>query len=271
MKSNPKTASNRGFTLIEVIVSLILVGIMAAVAGMGIVSATRAFIFTREAAEISQKNQLAMNRLTKSIANWISVSTSPAPSSTALTLTRNDIITGGTVTETYSYSGGTLSLTVGGTTDVLCDGLTNFQPGISALRRGRGQLLEPGAAGLRPEYGPGDDDPGGTIGNKRQHVHVQGRAGQYGQGRRSSPAGQVRYGIGRVFRRHGRLRRSRQRRRGSPPPVPGSHPQPKAMRESSSSPGITARDRLWPVSSAVIRRPDGRCVFSLRPLWGRRF
>jgi|GEM_PF-5353052 len=126
MKSNPKTASSRGFTLIEVIVSLILVGIMAAVAGMGIVSATRAFIFTREAAEISQKNQLAMNRLTKSIANWISLMTSPAPSSTALTMTRNDVISGGTVTETYSYSGGTLSLTVGGATDVLCDGLTAF-------------------------------------------------------------------------------------------------------------------------------------------------
>ncbi|MCX5819957.1 MAG: prepilin-type N-terminal cleavage/methylation domain-containing protein [Deltaproteobacteria bacterium] len=126
MKSNPKPASSRGFTLIEVIVSLILVGIMSAVAGMGIVSATKAFIFTKEAAEISQKSQLAMNRLTKSIANWTSVTTSPAPSSNTLTLTRNDTITGGTVTETYSYSGNTLSLTVGSATDVLCAGLTNF-------------------------------------------------------------------------------------------------------------------------------------------------
>ncbi|MCE5263472.1 MAG: type II secretion system GspH family protein, partial [Deltaproteobacteria bacterium] len=50
MKSKIKTASSRGFTLIEVVVSLILVGIMAAVAGMGIVQATQAFIFTREAA-----------------------------------------------------------------------------------------------------------------------------------------------------------------------------------------------------------------------------
>ncbi|MCE5264276.1 MAG: type II secretion system GspH family protein, partial [Deltaproteobacteria bacterium] len=118
-----KTASSRGFTLIEVVVSLILVGIMAAVAGMGIVQATQAFIFTREAAEISQKNQHAMNRLTKSITNWTSVSN---PTSTSLTLTRNDRLSDGPVTETYSYSGGTLSLTVGGATDILCDGLTGF-------------------------------------------------------------------------------------------------------------------------------------------------
>lgn len=123
MKSNPKTASSRGFTLIEVIVSLILVGIMSSVAGMGIVSATKAFIFTKEVAEISQKSQLAMSRLTKSIANWTSFTTTLG---NQLTLTRNDTITGETVTETYSYSGNALSLTVGGVTDVLCDGLTAF-------------------------------------------------------------------------------------------------------------------------------------------------
>ena len=76
MKSKLKTASNSGFTLIEIIVSLVLVGIMAVVAGMGIVSASRAFIFSRDAAEISQKSQLAMNRLTKSIADWTSLTTS---------------------------------------------------------------------------------------------------------------------------------------------------------------------------------------------------
>lgn len=126
MNTTSKNNSKSGFTLIEVIVSLILVGVMAAIAGMGIVSATRAFIFAKEAAEISQKSQLAMNRISKSITNWISVSTNPAPSATSLTLTRNDVITGGTITETYSYSNGTLSLTSGGTTDVLCDDLTSF-------------------------------------------------------------------------------------------------------------------------------------------------
>ena len=86
MKIKIKTASNRGFTLIEVIVTMILVGIMAAVAGMGIVSATRAFIFAKEAAEISQKSQLAMNRITKSISNWITRIDEPCTQCLALTL-----------------------------------------------------------------------------------------------------------------------------------------------------------------------------------------
>ncbi len=133
MKSNHQNGSNSGFTLIEVIVSMILVGVMAAVAGMGIVSATKAFIFTKEAADISQKSQLAMNRLTKSISNWTSFTN---PSGNQLTLTRNDVVTGGTITETYSFSGNTLSLTVGGVTDVLCDGLTNFN--LEYLRSDRG-------------------------------------------------------------------------------------------------------------------------------------
>jgi len=133
MKIKFKTASNSGFTLIELIVTMVLVGIMAAVAGMGIVSATKAFIFTKEAADISQKSQLAMNRITKSISNWTSVTN---PLGNQLTLTRNDVITGGTITETYSYSGNTLSLTVGGVTDVLCDGLTNFT--LEYLRSDRG-------------------------------------------------------------------------------------------------------------------------------------
>lgn len=136
MKLKTKTLSKSGFTLIELIVSIVLVGVLAAVAGMGIISATKAFIFSKEAAEISQKSQLAMNRLTKSVTNWTALAMSPAPTATSMTLTRNDIITGNTITETYSYASGTLSLTVGGVTDILCDGLTDFK--LEYLRSDRG-------------------------------------------------------------------------------------------------------------------------------------
>jgi prepilin-type N-terminal cleavage/methylation domain-containing protein len=142
MKSKLETASNSGFTLIEVIVSLVLVGIMAVVAGMGIVSASRAFIFSKDAAEISQKSQLAMSRLTKSIANWTSVAASPTDHT--LTLIRNDTITGKTVTENYSYSNNTLSLTVGDETDVLCDGLTDFKLEYLRTDRGGDSFWSPG-------------------------------------------------------------------------------------------------------------------------------
>ena len=128
MKLKNTIASNRGFTLIEIIVSLILVGIMAVVVGMGIVTATKAFIFAKEAAEISQKNQLAMNRITKSIQNWFPVPV-PVTGTQSLTITRNDVLSGGIVTERYSYSGNTLSLFLGTSTegDILCDNLTDFK------------------------------------------------------------------------------------------------------------------------------------------------
>ncbi|WDP90811.1 MAG: prepilin-type N-terminal cleavage/methylation domain-containing protein [Desulfobacter sp.] len=60
---------NSGFTLIEVIVSLILVGILASVAGMGIVNATQAFLFSREASVVGQKSAFTMARIRKSLTN----------------------------------------------------------------------------------------------------------------------------------------------------------------------------------------------------------
>jgi len=55
--------NNKGFTLVEIIVSLVIVGIMAAVAGMGIVSMVQGYEFARENVVISQKAQLVMARL----------------------------------------------------------------------------------------------------------------------------------------------------------------------------------------------------------------
>jgi len=55
--------NNNGFTLVEIIVSLVIAGIMAAVAGMGIVSMVQGYDFARENVVISQKAQLVMARL----------------------------------------------------------------------------------------------------------------------------------------------------------------------------------------------------------------
>ena len=54
-----------GFTMIEVIVSLVLFGIIALVAGMGIVSFAKGYVFTRDSTHMAQKAQLAMARLNR--------------------------------------------------------------------------------------------------------------------------------------------------------------------------------------------------------------
>ena len=56
-----------GFTLIEIIVSLVLVGMMAAIAGMGIVTGTRGYLLAKENSHMAQKAQLAMARIQREL------------------------------------------------------------------------------------------------------------------------------------------------------------------------------------------------------------
>ena len=56
-----------GFTLIEVIVSLIIVGIMTAVAGMAIVTGIKGYVFARDNAVISEKARMAVARMSREL------------------------------------------------------------------------------------------------------------------------------------------------------------------------------------------------------------
>jgi len=56
-----------GFTLMEVVVVLVLVGILAAMAGSGLVYGVRGYLIASENADITQKAQLALTRLSKEI------------------------------------------------------------------------------------------------------------------------------------------------------------------------------------------------------------
>ena len=54
-----------GFTLIEIMVSLVLVGLIASIAGTSVVMGTRGYLFARENDAITQKAQLALGRLNR--------------------------------------------------------------------------------------------------------------------------------------------------------------------------------------------------------------
>jgi len=56
-----------GFTLIEITVSLVLVGMMAAIAGMGIVTGTKGYLLAKENSHMAQKAQLAMARIQREL------------------------------------------------------------------------------------------------------------------------------------------------------------------------------------------------------------
>lgn len=69
-----------GFTLIEVIASLVLLGIMGAVAGMAIVKGVDGYVFTKTNAALSEKAPLAITRLRLEFQNLTDVTNATSSS-----------------------------------------------------------------------------------------------------------------------------------------------------------------------------------------------
>ena len=85
--------TQKGFTLIEVIVVLLLVGVIAVMAGMWIVSIANGYIFTKMNMETTQKAQLAMTRLEREF-SAISAVTTASTNASQITYTRPDMASG---------------------------------------------------------------------------------------------------------------------------------------------------------------------------------
>jgi prepilin-type N-terminal cleavage/methylation domain-containing protein len=67
--------SENGFTLIEIIVTLVLVGVLAAVAGTGIVSMTQGYLFVKDNTVIAGKAQVALERITREVSELRTIRT----------------------------------------------------------------------------------------------------------------------------------------------------------------------------------------------------
>ncbi|NNF98031.1 MAG: prepilin-type N-terminal cleavage/methylation domain-containing protein [Desulfobacteraceae bacterium] len=72
-KNHNKTIAVSGFTLIELIVSLVLLGIVVSIAGMGIVSGLNVFQASRENIHISQTASLALSRIHRELQEMVDV------------------------------------------------------------------------------------------------------------------------------------------------------------------------------------------------------
>lgn len=94
--------NHRGFTLIEVIVSIIVVSIISLIAGMSFYQITRGYVFYRDNSEIAQQAQIAMTRLKKEISSIKSVNIATA---TSIKYKRSSDATG-TPLRSISWAGG---------------------------------------------------------------------------------------------------------------------------------------------------------------------
>jgi len=89
-----------GFTLIEIIASLVLLGLLGVFFSFGLTTAMKGYVFTRENAETTQKGQIALLRLTKELSVVSAVS-----SGTATSMSYTLIKSGSGVNQAISWSG----------------------------------------------------------------------------------------------------------------------------------------------------------------------
>lgn len=113
--------STFGFTLIEVIVSMVLLGIVAALAGLGLATGVKGYVFARENAELSQKGQVATERIRRELMNMRSVDSFDATS-----ISYSSSLGGGTI----GLDGSVVRLVIGdgdlSTGDILVDSVSSF-------------------------------------------------------------------------------------------------------------------------------------------------
>lgn len=131
-----------GFTLIEVIASLVIMSIVAVVAAMGLLQGVQAYVTTRINSETIQRAQYALNRIKL---EFISMDSITAASSNSITFTSNNTDRGSGTVFVFSHTGSEINLSVAGSrnpllTGLIADGafLTYFNNSGSAWTVGQG-------------------------------------------------------------------------------------------------------------------------------------
>ena len=128
-----------GFTLIEITVSLVLVGLIASIAGTLVITATRGYLYARENDVITQKAQLALGRLNREFTELMDVKARDdvqpyliyeVPLRTGGVERRGIAKVGNTVQMFFNVPGATLS---GLTGDILVDSLADVPENFSIM------------------------------------------------------------------------------------------------------------------------------------------
>jgi len=106
-----------GFTLLEIIVSIVVMIIISVIAGVGMVEISKGYVFTKKNALITQQGQIAMARLKKEFSNIKTVTSGTA---TSITFTRS----ADGSQHTISWAGGSSPLLLD--SDTLVTPVTSF-------------------------------------------------------------------------------------------------------------------------------------------------
>jgi prepilin-type N-terminal cleavage/methylation domain-containing protein len=98
MKISSFISSKKAFTLIEVIISLVLIGIMAVLVGVGVVKITQGYVFARQNTDTLLKTQVGMVRIVKELSSiHIETDSIAAADATSISYTKNGVSGGHTI------------------------------------------------------------------------------------------------------------------------------------------------------------------------------
>ena len=115
-------ANRKGFTLIEVIASLVLIGLIAGLGGLGLIQGLQAYFLSMENVTENQRVQLAMNRITVELQRMETIVSGSAGTLTFTSISRP---TGERCTIALSNGTVTLQVEPAATGLVLLENVTN--------------------------------------------------------------------------------------------------------------------------------------------------
>jgi prepilin-type N-terminal cleavage/methylation domain-containing protein len=110
-----------GFTLIEIVITIVLVSILAGIAALIILQGVKAYSDEQSRSDVHYQARLAMERMAREIRHARSCAAITGPANPSGTLTFTDINGNAVV---FSVSGGNLSRGA----DILATGITSAQP-----------------------------------------------------------------------------------------------------------------------------------------------
>lgn len=116
--------NQKGFTLIEITVSIVVMAIIAVIAGVGVIEIAKGYTFSRKNALTTQQGQIAVARLKKEFSNIQSITSSSASSITYKRCSDSSPPCGTLKDVTISWAGGSSPLLIDG--DILVGPVTSF-------------------------------------------------------------------------------------------------------------------------------------------------
>jgi type II secretory pathway pseudopilin PulG len=131
----PKPNRQKGFILIELVMTLVLVGIIGAFTSFFIYTGVNGFLTSKKTSETALRVQVAMDRISIELRNIKPETSRPVLTSTSIAYQSDDALLPGTRTISYNSTSNTIDLSVGGTSNALLDQIQTGSFGLTWVER----------------------------------------------------------------------------------------------------------------------------------------